>query len=96
MRGINLITSPFIGPLRPIWWGNKIINCNSSSVCLGVTNDDKLSCAKKVVPRKTCKKVVHRKLVPRKSCCRKKTKRKAIVVTKKLYKQNLMRKIQWH
>ena len=41
-------TGPFIGPLRPLWWGNKIINYNSSSICFGVSTDGKSSWAKHI------------------------------------------------
>ena len=38
-----LSTSPFTGPMRPLKWGEDIIRYVSSSVCLGVTIDNKLS-----------------------------------------------------
>ena len=38
-----LSTKPFIGPMKPLKWGDDIIWHVSSSECLGVTIDDKLS-----------------------------------------------------
>jgi len=35
--------TPFIGPLRPITYESKLINCVSRSSCLGVILDNKLS-----------------------------------------------------
>ena len=36
-------TTPFIGPLKPLKWGEDVIRYVSSTNCLGVTIDDKLS-----------------------------------------------------
>ena len=38
-----LSTKPFIGPMKPLKWGDDIIWHVSSSECLGVTIDNKLS-----------------------------------------------------
>ena len=38
-----LNTKPFIGPMKPLKWGDDIIWHVSSSKCLGATIDDKLS-----------------------------------------------------
>ena len=38
-----LMLMPFIGPMKPLKWGDDIIRYVSSSVCLGATIDNKLS-----------------------------------------------------
>ena len=38
-----LTLMPFIGPMKPLKWGDDIIRYVSSSVCLGATIDNKLS-----------------------------------------------------
>ena len=39
-------TNIFIGPLKPLIWGDKIVQFSSSSICLGVTIDNQLSWSK--------------------------------------------------
>ena len=40
---VFLDTKPFIGPLKPLVWGNKTIEYRSFSVCLGIAIDERLS-----------------------------------------------------
>lgn len=40
-----LIISPFIGPMKPLRWGEEVIQYKSSSHCLGVLIHNKLSCS---------------------------------------------------
>ena len=42
-EAMSMFKTPFIGPLRPITYESKLINCVSRSSCLGVTLDNKLS-----------------------------------------------------
>ena len=39
---------PFIGPLKPLVWGDKTIEYRSFSVCLGIAIDERLSWANHV------------------------------------------------
>lgn len=38
----------FIGPIRPLMWGEKVIQYKPSSVCLGVSFDEKLSWSQRI------------------------------------------------
>ena len=54
---VILDTKPFIGPLKPLVWGDKTIEYRSFSVCLGIAIDDGLSWANHVksVTTTSCK-----------------------------------------
>ena len=45
---VLLDTKPFIGPLKPLVWGDKTIEYKSFSVCLGIVIDERLSWANHV------------------------------------------------
>ena len=45
---VLLDTKPFIGPLKPLVWGDKTIEYRSFSVCLGIAIDERLSWANHV------------------------------------------------
>ena len=45
---VLLDTKPFIGPLKPLVWGDKTIEYRSFSVCLGIAIDKRLSWASHV------------------------------------------------
>ena len=45
---VLLDTKPFIGPLKPLVWGDKTIEYRSLSVCLGIAIDERLSWANNV------------------------------------------------
>ena len=45
---VLLDTKPFTGPLKPLVWGDKIIEYRSFSLCLGIAIDERLSWAKHV------------------------------------------------
>ena len=45
---VLLDTKPFIGPLKPLVWGDKTIEYRSFSVCLGIVIDERLSWANHV------------------------------------------------
>ena len=45
---VLLDTKPFIGPLKPLIWGDKTIEYRSFSVCLGIAIDERLSWANHV------------------------------------------------
>ena len=42
-EAMTLSIKPFIGPMKPLKWGDNVIRYVSSSVCLRITIDDKLS-----------------------------------------------------
>ena len=54
---VILDTKPFIGPLKPLVWGDKTTEYRSFSVCLGIAIDDGLSWANHVksVTTTSCK-----------------------------------------
>ena len=42
-EGMIISSSPFVGPLRPLYFGNSVISFTTKSTALGITIDDKLS-----------------------------------------------------
>ena len=42
-EGMIISSSPFVGPLRPLYFGNSVISFTTKSTALGITIDNKLS-----------------------------------------------------